>query len=157
MKKLIVCTSVSHGNSRKVADVMGRVLGARVVSAGEADAVTLAGCDLVGFGSGVFYGKLHPDLLRFVRSLPRGGYGRAFVFATSGLPEVPLRPFAGPLIQLLQEKGFVVTDSFSCRGFDTWGPFRLAGGINKRRPNATDLQTACEFAQRLCAPGGAVS
>lgn len=36
MKAVIVCASVSHGNTRRVADTMARVLGAKVVSPEEA-------------------------------------------------------------------------------------------------------------------------
>ncbi|WP_316529386.1 flavodoxin family protein [Kitasatospora brasiliensis] len=148
MKTVIVCTSVSHGNTRRVADTMARVLGAKVVSPEQADPAELAGADLVGFGSGVFYGRLHPRLTGFVAALP-GGRGRAFVFATSGFPQVAPVPFTRPLVRRLAAKGFEVEGSFSCRAFDTWMPLRLVGGTNKGRPDARDLAAAREFAERL--------
>ncbi len=157
MKSVIVCASVSHGNTRRIAEVMGEVLAAPVVAPGEVDMAELSACDLVGFGSGVFYGNLHPQLRQFVRSLPKGDRRRAFVFATSGLPEPGFRPFARPVVSLLEDRGFEVGDTFSCRGFDTWLPFRLLGGINKGRPNSTDLQAARAFAEGLRARIGAVS
>lgn len=148
MKAVIVCASVSHGNTRRVADSMAQALGAKVVSPERADPAELAGADLVGFGSGVFYSRLHPRLTDFVKALP-ARRGRAFVFATSGLPEIPLAPFTRPLVRLLEAKGFEVTGSFSCRAFDTWAPFKLVGGINGQRPNAEDLAAARAFAERL--------
>ncbi|MCC3770009.1 flavodoxin family protein [Streptomyces sp. UNOC14_S4] len=149
MKAVIVCASVSHGNTKRVADVMGQVLGAAVVDPEHVDMAELAACDLVGFGSGIFSGRFHPRLREFVGSLPAGERGRAFVFATSGLPEVPFRPFTRPLVRLLQRKGFAVSDTFSCRALDTWLPFRLVGGINKGRPDVTDLAAARTFAEGL--------
>ncbi|MFD4246018.1 flavodoxin family protein [Streptomyces sp. NPDC058525] len=148
MKAVIVCASVSHGNTRRVADAMAQVLGAKVVSPEEADPAELAGADLVGFGSGVFYGRLHPRLTDCVAALP-AGRGRTFVFATSGLPELPPRPFTRPLVRLLEGKGFEVEGSFLCRAYDTWAPFKLIGGINKQRPNPADLTAARTFAERL--------
>ncbi|MFG2292639.1 flavodoxin family protein [Streptomyces sp. NPDC048603] len=148
MKTVIVCASVSHGNTRRVADAMARVLGAKVVSPEQADPAELAGADLVGFGSGVFYGRLHRRLTDFVKALP-AGRGRAFVFATSGRPEAPRAPFTRPLVRLLEGKGFEVDGNFSCRALDTWAPFKLVGGINKQRPDAGDLAAAREFAERL--------
>lgn len=148
MKTVIVCASVSHGNTRRVADGLARVLDAKVVSPEQADLTELAAADLVGFGSGVFYGRLHPRLTDFVKALP-ARRGRAFVVATSGLPEIPLMSFTRPLVQLLESKGFEVDESFSCRAFDTWTPFKLIGGINKQRPNAGDLAAARAFAGRL--------
>lgn len=154
MKTVIVCASVSHGNTRRVAEAMAGVLGAEVVSPEQADPAELAGADLVGFGSGVFYGRLHPRLTGFVRALPSPGRGRAFVFATSGLPEIPPAPFTRPLVRLLEGKGFAVDGSFTCRAFDTWLPFRLVGGLNKQRPDAGDLAAARAFAERLREPRG---
>ncbi|MCQ4210835.1 flavodoxin domain-containing protein [Streptomyces longispororuber] len=149
MNALIVCTSVSHGNTRRVAGAMAQVLDAKVVPPEEADPAEVAAAGLVGFGSGVFYGRLHPRLTAFVRALP-DGRGRAFVFATSGLPELPLMPFARPSAQLLAGKGYEVTESpFSCRGFDTWGPFKVVGGLHKGRPGDADLAAARAFAERL--------
>ncbi|MDX3540582.1 flavodoxin family protein [Streptomyces sp. MB09-01] len=148
MKTLLVCTSVSHGNTRRVAEAMADVLDARVVAPQEAAAADPAGYDLVGFGSGVFSQRMHPDLLGFVRALPTSS-GRAFVFATSGLPELPFAPYTRPLVRLLQAKGFAVEVTFTCRAFDTWAPFKPIGGINKHRPNGDDLSAARAFAEEL--------
>lgn len=156
MKAVIVCASVSHGNTRRVADSMAQVLSAKVVSPEEADVAEVAGADLVGFGSGVFYSRLHPRLTDFVKALP-SARGRAFVFATSGLPELPLAPFTRPTVRLLEGKGFEVDGTFSCRALDTWTPFRLVGGIHKQRPNTTDLHAARAFAARLRDGRGAMS
>ncbi|OCC12589.1 flavodoxin family protein [Streptomyces sp. PTY087I2] len=154
MKAVIVCVSVSHGNTLRVADAMAQPLGARVVSPEEADPGELAAAYLVGFGSGVFYGRLHPRLTAFVSALPTGprtgGKGaHAFVFASSGLPETPVMPFTRPLVRLLEGKGFDVAGTFSCRALDTWAPFKVVGGLNKRRPDADDLSAARAFAERL--------
>ncbi len=73
MKAVIVCVSVSHGNTLRVADAMARVLDASVVTPEEADPRELAAADLVGFGSGVFHGRLHPRLTAFARPLPALG------------------------------------------------------------------------------------
>ncbi|MEU6478163.1 flavodoxin domain-containing protein [Streptomyces sp. NPDC047017] len=148
MKAVIVCVSVSHGNTRRVAGTMAEVLDAKVVSPEESDPAELAGADLVGFGSGVFHTRMHPALTGFVRGLPARP-GRAFVFATSGLPEPPFAPFTRPPVRLLEGKGYEVSGTFVCRAFDTWAPFRLVGGINKRRPDGADLAAARAFAARL--------
>ncbi|MGW2491449.1 flavodoxin family protein [Streptomyces sp. NPDC001606] len=141
-KTLIICTSVSHGNTRRIAEAMGEVLGAPVVEPEEAH--SLEEYDLVGFGSGIFLQKFHPRLREFAAALPQGR-GRAFVFATSGLPS----PRFGPMVRLLEDKGLAVEDTFSCRGFDTWAPFKLVGGIRKGRPDHTDLAAARAFAEKL--------
>ncbi|MBB5101476.1 flavodoxin [Streptomyces spectabilis] len=149
MKAMIVCVSVSHGNTKKVADAMGQALEAPVVAPEDVDAAELATCDLVGFGSGVFSMALHPRLREFAASLPKGERRSAFVFATSGFPEAPFRPFTRPLLRLLERRNFDVVDTFSCRAWDTAGPFKPVGGIRKGRPDAADLEAARAFAAGL--------
>ncbi|MFI9403443.1 flavodoxin family protein [Nocardia sp. NPDC052316] len=148
MKAIIVCTSVSHGNTKKIADVMGQVLQARVVDPQHIDAAELAGYDLVGFGSGIFLGSFHAQLREFVESLPEQR-STAFVFASSGFPDAGMQRFSRPMVRLLEQKGFEVADTFSCRAFDTYAPFKLVGGIRKGRPDAADLAAARTFAEGL--------
>ncbi|WP_327358686.1 flavodoxin family protein [Streptomyces sp. NBC_01304] len=149
MKSIIVCTSVSHGNTKRVADVMGRTLDAAVVAPEQVDVAELSRYDLVGFGSGIFLGSFHAQLREFVRSLPRERRGQAFVLATSGFPEAGFQRFSRPLVRQLEVKGFDVVDTFSCRGFDTYLPFKAVGGIRKGRPDAGDLAAAHAFAEGL--------
>ncbi|MFJ4183651.1 flavodoxin family protein [Kitasatospora sp. NPDC089509] len=158
MKAVIVCVSVSHGNTRRIAEAIARPLAAQVVEPEELDPTDLAEADLVGFGSGVFTGRLHPRLRRFVHALPATRQPcRAFVFATSGLPEPGFRPFTRPLERRLAAKGFEVIDGFTARGHDTWLPFKPIGGINKNRPDARDLAAAHTFAAALTARTGSAS
>ncbi|MFI1916236.1 flavodoxin family protein [Nocardia sp. NPDC020380] len=149
MKTIIVCTSVSHGNTRKVADVIGQVLQARVVAPGQISPAELTGYDLVGFGSGIFLGKFHKELREFVEALPQVRATKAFVFATSGFPEKPAKPYTNLLAKPLEQKGFEVVDTFTTRGFDTFAPFKLVGGLQKGHPDADDLLTAQAFAEGL--------
>ncbi|MCA1186732.1 MULTISPECIES: flavodoxin family protein [unclassified Saccharopolyspora] len=147
-KNVIVCTSVSHGGTRRIAEAMAGVLDAEVVPPQRADPDLLARADLVGFGSGVFHGRMHADLLGLARALPRGR-GSAFAFATSGFPEFPLLPFTRPLARSLAGAGLAVRGTFTCRAWDTWGPFGLVGGLHRRRPDERDLAAAREFAGRM--------
>lgn len=149
MRVLIVCVSVSHGNTRKIADAMATVLDGSVREPEDVDPVEVAGYDLVGFGSGIFGFAPHDRLRRFVARLPRVAGTKAFVFATSGSGRILTRPFLTPLDRQLREKGFEVVGSFSCAGYDTWFPLRIVGGLNKGRPNADDLTRAREFAAKL--------
>ena len=149
MKALIVCVSVSHGNTRKVADAMGEVLDARVVEPEQVDAATIAASDLIGIGSGIQGMAFHPRVRAFVDSLPQVADKRAFVYSTSGSREPRVWPYARRLARRLQAKGFDVAPTFSCRGWDTWLPLRVVGGLNKGRPNESDLSRARQFAEEL--------
>jgi flavodoxin len=151
MKSLIICVSASNGNTRRVADRIAEVLEADVVAPEAVDVGALGQYDLVGFGSGIYFMAVHPRLWKLVRRLPtdRTGNRRAFTFFTSGAPRMRLLDYGGPLHARLTAKGFDVLDSFSCLGFDTVGPLRFVGGVNKGRPSESDLDEAGEFAARL--------
>jgi flavodoxin len=149
MRSLIVCVSKSHGNTRRVADRMAEVLDAEVVEPESVDHETLGEYDLVGFGSGIYYMSVDARLPKLIRRLPHVHGIRAFTFFTSGAREIPLLDYNKPVRNQLAAKGFAVLDSFSCRGFDTVGPFGLIGGINRGRPNDHDLERAAAFAARL--------
>jgi len=149
MKSLIVCVSKSHGNTRRVADRMAGVLDAEVVSPESVDPGTIREYGLVGFGSGIYYMTMDARLRKLIRRVPAVDRVRAFTFFTSGAREVPLLGYHKPVRKRLESKGFEVIGSFSCRGFDTVGPFGFIGGINRGRPNDHDLDRAAKFAARL--------
>ena len=149
MKSLIVCVSISNGNTRRVADRMAEVLNAEVVEPEAVDIDRIGDYDLVGFGSGIYFNAVHSRLRRLIHRLPHVDGGSAFTFFTSGAPEVPLVGYSRPIRHQLASTGFEVLDSFSCRGLDTVGPLQFIGGVNKGRPNDGDLDRAAAFALRL--------
>jgi len=145
MKTLIIYTSVHHQNTEKVATVMAEELEADLVPTMEAQPGMPAVYDLVGFGSGIYFGKHHKTLLQFVETLPPVTQKRAFVFSTSGAGKI----HQSALKEKLASRGVTVVDEFCCRGWDTVGPLKLIGGINKGRPDGNDLAAARAFAQGL--------
>jgi len=150
MKTLMIYISVHHGNTEKVAGTMANILDADLVQVKQADAIMLERYDLVGFGSGIYFGKHHESLLDFVDKLPALKNKKAFIFSTSGLRKIPfVHNFDKPLRKKLQRKGFDITGEFSCRGLDTYRATKLVGGINKGRPDANDLKQAEDFARGL--------
>lgn len=149
-KTLVICKSVHHHNTARVAHAIADVLGAVVMPPEEVPSTSLDDYDLFGFGSGVYYGSFHEDLWRWVRGLPdhRLPQKPAFVFSTSGLSCL-WKLWHGPFKQALSRKGFDVVGEFHCRGFDGWGPLWLVGGMNKRHPDERDLSRAVEFARHF--------
>lgn len=146
MKTLIVYMSVHHQNTEKVAKVIADELEADLVPAGKAKPDILASYDLIGFGSGIYYMKHHKTLLQFVEMLPKEMEKRAFIFSTSGEGG---KERHAVLREQLVNRVFSIVNEFSCKGWDSWGPMKLIGGINKGRPNEEDLAGARAFAQGL--------
>ena len=150
MKALIIYISVHHSNTEKVAKVMANILDAALLQVKQADASMLEQYDLIGFGSGIYFGKYHESLLDFVDKLPMLRNKKAFIFSTSGLRKIPVfHDFDKPLQEKLRQKGFDIIGEFSCRGYDTSKAAMIVGGINKGRPNAKDLKQAEDFAKKI--------
>ncbi|MGZ4932569.1 MAG: flavodoxin family protein [Halobacteriota archaeon] len=144
MRALIVYVSLHHGNTKKVADAIAAELQCRALTPQQADMSTLSEYDLLGFGSGLYFGPHHQSMLEFARTLPAMS-SQAFVFSTRGSWHVGRAH--EPLKQILRNKGLRVTGEFSCRGFDTVGPLKYIGGIARGRPDAQDLADAQAFAR----------
>lgn len=145
MNTIVICVSVHHGNTKQIADAIAEVLRAQVCTPDKADVAMLADYELIGFGSGIYYGKHHQSLLDFVDNLPTLNK-QAFVFSTRG---GALDHNHDPLKQRLERKGLRIVAEFSCKGLDTSGVFNYIGGINNNRPNDNDLRDAQEFARAL--------
>ena len=97
--------------------------------------------EVIAFASGIYYGKFHQSVIDFARQyFPSGG--KTFFVFTGGSPSakntVAIRA-------AIEDKNAQVLGQFYCKGYDTFGPFKLVGGIAKGRPNAADLQAAKDF------------
>ncbi len=150
MNSLIIYRSIHHGNTRKIASAIGDVLQAEIVTPEQVSHNRLKEYDLIGFGSGVYFGKLHRSLGEFVEGIPFMEKGKAFLFFTHGLDHLHwARLGRQPLSEKLEERGFEIVGEFGCKGYQNNMPFRLVGGINKGRPNEEDIEASRAFAREL--------
>ncbi len=146
MKALITYNSIHHGNTEKIAKTMASAIDADLLKYDEVDGYNLLDYDLVGFGSGIYYGKPNKELMEFINNLPTVKNKKAFVFITSG-KENP--KYCLELEKIISNQGFEIVGEYSCKAFDTWGPFKLIGGINKGKPDTKDLKKAEIFIKDL--------
>lgn len=147
MKKAILfCYSFHHGNTRKVLDAVAAALPVRVVDVPLKEEVDLAQYDLVGFASGIYMSRFGKPVEKLIRDLPGLSGKPCFTMYTCG---APAGEFSGGAQALLRERGAVVEGAWHCRGFDTFGPFKLVGGIAKGRPNERDAEDAVRFVGSL--------
>ncbi len=146
MKIKVIFRSVHHGNTEKIARSMAAAFGGEVLSPEEFLRESPTAGELLGFGSGIFFGSFHKDLEHAVLTTEFAHGTKAFVFSTSGLGK---KSYNEKLISMLQNKGVEVLGSFACRGFDTYGPWKIVGGIAKGHPDEDDLKKAAEFIKVL--------
>jgi len=149
-RTLIVCMSIHHQNTAKIAHVLANIFHADMCEPTEVTLQKLCQYDLIGFGSGIYYGRFHPVLRQKIAELPNHSMlnRKAFVFSTEGLPSL-FWLWNWPMKSRLLKKGFQIVGEFHCSGFDTVGPLWLLGGLNRRHPDHQDLDHAAEFGRRL--------
>ena len=151
IRALILLKSVHHLNTAKVARSIADVLQADVVSPEDVTPEIINEYDLFGFGSGVYFCRLHSALRHWVTRLkPSTERPRAFIFSTAGSPYLQ-RLWHRPVKKALSKRGFDVIGEFCCRGYDTVGPLSFVGGLNRGHPDEKDLAQAVAFAQKLLA------
>ncbi|MBS0204305.1 MAG: flavodoxin family protein [Planctomycetes bacterium] len=149
-RTLIICKSVHHQNTAAIARALATVLHAEVRAPEHVSIDEISNYDIIGFGSGIYFGQFHSALRHWARQLPDEprSLRRAILFSTSGLSWL-WRIWHWPFRRLLRRKGFAVIGEFHCRGFDTVGPLWLLGGLNRHHPDARDLAQATEFARQM--------
>jgi flavodoxin len=148
-KKALVCyMSIHHGNTKKIAGVTAQAIGAECVTAPDLKAKNVADYDLIGFGSGIYFGKHHKSLLAAIGALPSLAGKNVFVFSTAGFPAARFL-FHRAIRKAVEEKGAIVAGEFACKGWDSNKFFGICGGVNKEHPDERDLRRAKAFAEMI--------
>ena len=144
MKTAIVYYSKHHGNTRKLVDAIAAAHDVTLIDclSGPTD---LSDYERIGFASGIYAEHPAKQLQSYAREhLPEGR--EVFVLITAAMPND--RYFAD-LQKIAEEKHCKVTGTFKCKGFNTFGPFKLIGGTAKGHPTQQDLEEAVAFYDAL--------
>lgn len=146
MKILTIISSTHMGNTRKIAEAMAKTAPVTIAEIDNISDYNLHDYDIVGFGSGIYFGRHDTKIIEFVKKVcDKEAY--TFVFSTSGSANFPKNN--KPLIDLLKSKNKIVLGSFGCKAFDKFGPFKLVGGINKNHPDENDFKQAQIFIENI--------
>ena len=143
MKTAIIYASVHHGNTKKIIDEIVRTNEVDLIDATQVTEKDLSCYDLIGFASGVYYRKFHQSVLKFA-SVNLIENKNVFLMCTYGGSEA-----FKSMESIIDDKHDKLVGRFSCKGFDTFGPFKLIGGVAKGHPDDRDLAAAVEFYRNL--------
>jgi flavodoxin len=147
MKKAILFYySIHHGNTKKIAEAIARKFSITLLRVPLEEKVDLDEYDLVGFASGIYRSRFGRPMCELIDSLDKLGGKDCFTIYTCGAPG---GAFDGEFHKKLKNKGARIAGGFHCRGYDTFGPFKLVGGIAKGHPNKADEARAAVFFSKL--------
>lgn len=145
MKTAIVYYSKHHQNTKKVLDFLCQSQEITLIDAVKGADIDLSEYECIGFASGIYYSKFHKSVLRFAEEhLPEGK--KVFFVYTCGVQK---EGYTKSIAETAAKKSATVLGEYGCLGFNTFGPFKLIGGIAKGHPDQKELDAALAFFQSL--------
>ena len=147
MKTAIAYYSQHHGNTKKLLDAIAEKHEVTLIDVTKKQEYDLRSFDLIGFASGVYYGKLAKQVVSFAQiNLPDGkDIFIVYTFGGAG------KDIDSELMEVADKRHCKSVGSYNCFGFDTFGPFKLVGGIKKGHPTHAEIDGAVAFYEGLIA------
>lgn len=143
MKTVIIFASTHHGNTKKLLDAIAEKYGVKMIDATKEEKEDLSCYDRIGFASGVYFSSFHKSVLAYAKEcLPKGK--EVFLIETYGSGSG-----TKAISKVIEEKSCRLLGTYGCKGFDTFGPFKLVGGISKGHPTKEEVEGAVTFFENL--------
>lgn len=146
MKTAIIYYSKHHGNTKKLLEaIAGEDEQLTLFDVTKDEIPALEAYDRIGLASGVYFSKYGRELLEFTKKfLPEGK--PVFFIHTAGSPREKQNSAAKTIAEA---RNCECLGTCFCKGFDTFGPFRLIGGLAKGHPDEKDIKDAVNFYRNL--------
>ncbi len=145
MKTVIVYYSQHHGNTKKLLDAIAAAEEVTLIDVTTVPDADLSEYDRIGFASGIYFSAFAKQIISFAEAhLPEGK--DVFYIYTHGAPK---GDFLKAMREIAAKKHCKELGEYRCQGFDTFGPFKLVGGIAKGHPTEDEIAGAVEFYRGL--------
>ncbi len=145
MKTAIIYYSKHHENTKKLLDAIAKKHELELIDITKGKLPDLKKYDRIGFASGIYYSKFQKELLKIAKeSFPNGK--ETFFIYTFGAEK---KGYTNAIKDALKGHNAKILGEFGCFGFNTFGPFKLIGGIAKGHPDTHDLENAVSFYENL--------
>lgn len=155
-RTVILYRSKHHGNTKKLVDALvaahPEIDTIDVATLGKDEYPDLSPYHIIIVGSGIYYTKFDKDVLRVCDHCLRDGDNVIGLMTYGGAAKYN----GGDLDGVCRLKMATLMCTYGCPGFDTYGPFKLVGGMNKGRPNQEDIDGAVAFYDKFLADYGEI-
>lgn len=145
MKVCIIYVSFHHQNTKKLVQAVASRFAFDCFELKEAQSLDLRAYDMIGFASGIFYGKMNIQLTNFIAD-KHEDIKQAFVMFTCGMKR---KSYTQMIKQFFELCEIPLLGIYGSRGHDTFGPFKYIGGIARNHPNNKDIEKAYTFIQEI--------
>ena len=141
MKTVIIYASKHHGNTKKVCDRLASDCNVTLIEASQiSDPFSWAEYDLVCFASGIAFKKFYEPVNKAAEQIPAGK--KVFFIYTCAAND---QDFSAHIRNIVKSRGCECVGTYGCKGFNTFGPLKLIGGMNKKNPTEEELAAAVDF------------
>lgn len=145
MSTAIIYYSEHHGNTRKLLDAIVAADSDLELIDVTKETKDLSGYDRIGIASGIYFSNFAKQVLSYAEEhLPEDK--PVFFIYTHGAPK---GDFLKGIREITKKKHCPELGEYRCQGFDTFGPFKLVGGIAKGHPTQDEIDGAVSFYQGL--------
>lgn len=152
MRTAIVYYSQHHGNTKKLLDAIKDKYDVDLIKVTEGSDADLSEYEMIGLASGIYYGSFAKQIIAFAEEkLPEGK--DVFLITTSGAN--PSNGFYKAVTDAVEKKDCKVIGRYGCFGYDTFGPFKLVGGLKKGHPTEEEIEGAVAFFEETIKNNGA--
>lgn len=145
MKTAIIYYSKHHGNTKKLLDAISQTHEVTLINVADHPTTNLSAYDRIGFASGIYYSKFQKSLLKYAEEYMPDGKESFFIY-TYGAKKTG---YTDAIKAAVNKHKATILGEFGCFGFNTFGPFKLIGGIAKGHPNSEDLHHVVTFYENL--------
>lgn len=145
MKTAICYYSRHHGNTLKILQTMAQEGEVELIDVTAQETAQLEEYDCIGFASGIYGFEFQKTVVEFARQYLPAGKPVFFVYTYGGVKGTSSKAVA----EIANAKGCPILGEFSCKGYDTFGPFKMVGGIAKGHPDTQDLDNARRFFRQI--------
>lgn len=145
MKTAIVYYSKHHGNTKKLLDAIAQKNDVTLIDVTSNPTTDLSGYDAVGFASGIYYSKFQKTLLKYAETYMPEGKQTFFIYTYGAKKD----GYTKAITEAVKKRNAKIIGEYGCYGFNTFGPFKLIGGIAKEHPDKTDIDNAISFYKGL--------
>ena len=145
MKTAVCYYPPNHGIPGRFREAMAGEGNLDLIDVTTRQTVRLEEYNCIGFASGIYGFDFQKAVVEFARQYLPQGKPVFFVYTYGGAKGSGAKSVA----KIAREKNCPVLGEFSCKGYDTFGPFKLIGGIAKRHPDARDLENARKFYRKI--------
>lgn len=147
MKTAIIYYSKHHENTKRLLNAIKNASSDDItlIDVTQNASAGLEGYDVIGFASGIYYSKFEKRVLKFAKDcLP--DKKDVFFLYTYGAEK---KGYTNAIKEALTGKNANILGEYGCLGFNTFGPFKLIGGIAKNHPTDDEINSAISFYNNL--------